>query len=50
MAAFDDAPAMSWQRSTEMLPADATAAAEIEWALRDHEQRAIGHGARLCVR
>jgi hypothetical protein len=41
---------MSWQRSTEMLPADATAAAEIEWALRDHEQRAIGHGARLCVR
>jgi hypothetical protein len=49
-AAFDDAPAMAGQRSAEMLPADAAAAAEIEWALRDDEQRAIDHGARLCVR
>ena len=49
-AAFDDTPAMARQCSPQMLPPDASAATEIERALRDDEQRAIGHGARLCVR
>jgi hypothetical protein len=33
-----------------MTPADAAAAAEIKRALRDHEDRALGHVARLFVR
>jgi hypothetical protein len=41
---------MLWQRATQVAPPDTAAAAKVEWALRDDEQRAVGHAIRLCVR
>jgi hypothetical protein len=49
-AALENVPPVPGENATKVLPANAASAAEVEWALRDHEQRAIGHDVRLCVR